>query len=168
MASTLLFTVRSVPAAASRIEQFARSQAEPLDSHTDPGPFLREKSLAFALQQQIACAGIDEHATTSPLLDESFVDQLLISLQYRKRIDPAFGRDVPDGRQRIGFVEHTVEYHGDDTVAKLSVNRLAVVPLSIHAVFQMVHAREVPTIALMRCAILCRCNGEAPPRLLVH
>jgi hypothetical protein len=34
----------------------------------------------------------------------------------------------------------------------------------------MAHAREVPTMALMGCAILRRlgCNGDARPRLLIH
>ena len=54
---------------------------------------LREKLLAFALQEQIARAGIDEHAATSLALDELLVDQLLITLQNRERIDPILGRD---------------------------------------------------------------------------
>src|SRR5207245_4440432 len=52
-----------------------------------------------------------------------------------ERIDPIFGRDIAHGRQRIAFFEHAVEYHGDDTMAKLAVNRLTVVPFTMHPVF---------------------------------
>ncbi len=107
------------------------------------GPFFGKKLLAFALQQQIARAGIDEHAETSLLLDELLVDQLLIALQDRERIDPIFGRDIAHGRQRIAFLEHAVEYHGDDTVAKLAVDRLTVVPLTIHHGFQIAWPSDV-------------------------
>src|SRR5438477_575119 len=85
----------------TRIQQLLRSQAEPLNGRVDPGPFLGEKFLAFALQQQIARAGIDEHAEASPLLDELLVDQLLIGFQNRERIDPILGCDIAHGRQRI-------------------------------------------------------------------
>jgi hypothetical protein len=36
---------------------------------------------------------------------------------------------VEISRPRIAFPEHAVEYHGDDTIAKLPVNGLTVVPL---------------------------------------
>jgi len=100
----------------------------------DPGPFFGKKLLAFALQQQIARTRIDEHAQTSLALDKVLVDQLLIALQNRERIDPIFGRDIAHGRQRVAFVEQTVEYHGDDTIAKLAIDWLTVVPLTIHPV----------------------------------
>ena len=35
----------------------------------------------------------------------------------------------------IAFVEHAVEYHGNDTIAKLSINRLTIVPFTLHPVF---------------------------------
>ena len=114
----------------------SRRQAEPLNGRVDPGPLLREEPLAFALQQQTARAGIDEHAAASLALDELLVDQLLIALQDRERIDPVLGRDRAHGRQRIAFLEHAVEDHGDDTVAKLAVDRLTVVPLTIHHAFE--------------------------------
>ena len=72
---------------------------------------------------------VDEHATTSLRLDQSLVHQLLIALQNGERIDPKFGRDIAHGGQGIAFLEHAVEDHGDDAVAKLAVNRLTVVPL---------------------------------------
>src|SRR5258707_5145496 len=96
---------------------------------------LREKFLAFAFEQQIARAGFDEHPEASPLFDQFLVDQFLIALQNRERIDPIFGRDIAHRRQRIAFVEHAVEYHGDDTIAQLSINRLTVVPFTVHPVF---------------------------------
>src|SRR5260370_581689 len=117
------------------LQQFFRCNTEPLNRFGDLRPFLREKLLAFALQQQIARAGIDEHAATSPGFDKLLVDQFLIALQNRERIDPIFRRDIAHRRQRIAFVEHAVEYHGDDTIAQLSINRLTVVPFTVHSVF---------------------------------
>src|SRR6266508_1025836 len=81
-----------------RFQQFFRCQAEPLDGCVDPGPLLRKKLLAFALQQQIARAGFDEHAATSLRLHKLLVDQLLIALQNRERIEPIFGRNIAHGR----------------------------------------------------------------------
>src|SRR5712692_2986965 len=133
----LLRGIRRRPAACGSIQQFFRCEAEPLNGCVDLGPLVGKKFLAFALQQQIARAGIDEHAATSLTLDKLLVDQLLIALQNRERIDPIFRRDVPHGRQRIAFFEHAVEYHRDDAVTELAVNRLAVVPLKIHSVFQI-------------------------------
>ena len=98
----------------------------------DSGPFFREKFLPFALQQQTACAGIDEHAEATSGFDQPLVHQLLIALQNRERIDPIFGRDVAHRGQRIPFLENSVEYHRDDTVANLAVDRLTVVPLTVH------------------------------------
>src|SRR5205823_5493855 len=132
IASGLLFCGRRFPAGRDSIQQFLRCQPKPLNGCVDPGPLFRKKLPALALQQQIARAGIDEHAATSPALDKLLVDQLLIALQNREGIDPVFGRDIAHGRQRIAFLEYAVEDHGDDTVAKLAVNRLTVVPLSIH------------------------------------
>ncbi len=112
-------------------------QAEPLNGGVDPRPLFRKKLLPFALQQQIARARIDEHATTSLALDQLLVDQLLIALQHRKRIDPIFRRDIAHRGQRIALFEHAVEDHRDHAIAKLAVNRLTVVPLTVHGVFQV-------------------------------
>src|SRR5436305_10696654 len=117
-------------------EQFFRLQPEPLNSCVDPGPLFGKKLLAFALQQQIARAGIDEHATASPGLHKSFVYQLLITLQDRERIDPIFGCHIAHRGQRIAFLENSVEYHRHHAIAKLAINRLTVVPLTVHPVFQ--------------------------------
>src|SRR6266849_7418682 len=142
MASALLLFgfrrcgIRRRPAVCGRIEQFFRLQSEPPNGCIDPGPFFRKKLLAFAPQQQIARARIDEHAATSLTFDQLLVHQLLIALQNREVIDPIFGRDIAHGRQRVAFFEHAVEYHGDDTIAKLTVNWLTVVPLTILSVFQ--------------------------------
>src|ERR1700720_994010 len=106
----------------------------------------REKLLAFALLQQIARAGFDEHAETSLRLDQLLVDQFLIALQNRERIDPILGRNIAHGRQRIPFFEHAVEYHGDDTVTKLAVNRLTVIPFTIHSVFHINHCASYSDI----------------------
>src|SRR6266567_1126876 len=132
------------------IQQFFRFQAEPLNGCVDSGPFFAKKLLPFALQQQIACSGIDEHAETSSGFDKPLVHQLLIALQDRERIDPIFSRDIAHGRQGIAFLEHAVEYHRDHTVAKLAVNRLTVIPRTVHQVFQRALAGDIP---LSFCAL---------------
>ena len=117
------------------IEFFLR-QTKPLNLFRDPRPFFGKKFLAFALQQQIARAGFNEHAEPSLHLDQLFIDHLLISLENGERIDPIFGRDIAHRRQRIAFFEHAVENHMDATIAKLAINRLTIVPFTIHPVFQ--------------------------------
>src|SRR3989442_8050463 len=70
MASALLlFGFRPRPMACASLEQFFRSQAEPLNGCVDPRPLFGEKLLAFALHQQIARARFDEHAEASLRLD---------------------------------------------------------------------------------------------------
>ena len=76
----------------------------------------------------------EAEAEAAPGLDQLLVNELLISLQNRERIDSILGRNIADGRQRIAFIEHAVQYHVDDTIAKLSINRLTVVPFTIHPV----------------------------------
>src|SRR2546426_1126509 len=133
----LLFSLRRRSASPARIQQFFRFQAKPLNGCVDPGPLFAKKLLTFALQQQTACAGIDEHAKASSGLDKPFVHQLLITLQNREWIDPKFGRDIAHRGQRIAFLENSFEYHRDDTVPKLAINRLTVIPLMVHQ-FQIV------------------------------
>src|SRR5256886_15449901 len=138
----LFFSFRLGLAACAILQQFFRLQAEPLNGCVDSGPFFTKKLLPFAPQQQTACAGIDEHAAASSGLDQPLVHQLLIALQNRARSDPIFGRDCAHGGQRIAFLEHSVEYHRDDTIAKLAVNRLTVIPLTVHQDFQITLAKD--------------------------
>src|SRR5260370_914656 len=63
------------------VQEFFRFQAEPLNGCVDPRPFFAKKLQPFALQQQTACAGVDEHAEAASAFDQPFVDQLLIALQ---------------------------------------------------------------------------------------
>src|SRR6266446_807650 len=124
MASALLLSSFRRPVLCGRIQQFFRCQAEPLNGCVDSGPVFGKKLLAFAFEQQIPRAGFDEHAETALLFDQFLVDQFLIGLENRERIDPKFGRDIAHRRQRLAFVEHAVEYHGNDTIPMLAINRL--------------------------------------------
>src|SRR5580700_2274177 len=125
---------RRQPAGCGGTQQFFWCDTESLNGCGDSRPLFCKKLLAFALQKQIARAGFDEHAESSLRFDQLLVDQLLIALQNGERIDSLFGRNIAHRRQWIAFLEHAVEYHGDDTVAKLAVNRLTVVPFTIHPV----------------------------------
>jgi hypothetical protein len=108
-----------------------------------------QKLFAFAFEQQIAGTGFDEHAETSLGFDQLLVDELLIRLQDRERIDPMLGRDITDGRKRVAFVEYAIEYHVDDTIAKLSINRLTVIPLTIHPALQTTFGRGFRDLVLI-------------------
>src|SRR5206468_8177407 len=70
----------------------------------------------------------------STRLDEAFVSQLLVALEDGEGIDPILRRDVPHRGKGIAFLEHAVEDHRDDAVAKLAIDRLAVAPLTVHPV----------------------------------
>src|SRR5260370_31626237 len=108
-------------AVCGRDQQFFRLQAEPLNGGVDPGPFFAKKLLPLALQQQIACPGINEHPAASPGLHQPFVHQLLIPLENRERIDPILGPDIAYRRQRTAFLEHALEDHRYHAVAKPAV-----------------------------------------------
>src|SRR5258708_4086984 len=141
MASALLrcsfCSFRRRQASRVSIEEFFLVQSEPLNGCVDSGPFFRKKLLAFTPQQQIARARIDEHAATSLAFDQLLVHQLLIALQNREVIDPIFGRDIAHGGEGVAFLQNSVDYHRDETRAKLAVNRLTVVPLTVHQVSQI-------------------------------
>src|ERR1043165_9037709 len=131
-ASMQVMTSAILLVAGVAFEQLLRLQAEPLDGLVDPRPLLGQELLALAGQQKIVGAVLDEHAEASLLLDEIVVDELLVGLEDRDRIDAILRPDVAPGRQRIAFLQHAVEDQGDDAVAKLPVDRLAVVPFTVH------------------------------------
>src|SRR5258706_4100475 len=125
-------------------QQVPRKAKTP-DGRLDCGPLLGEKLLALGLEQLVAGAGVDEHAQAAPLLDQLFVDQLLVSLEHRQRIDPRVGGKVADRRQRIALRQQPVEDHRHDPIADLAVDRLTIVPLWVHDPSWMALVRP-PTI----------------------
>src|SRR5215831_9036016 len=127
MASALLCG----PVAGSSVQKILRFETETLNGRAHLGPLLGKKSLAFCLQQQVACAGVDEHAETASLLDELLIGQLLIGFEDGERVDPILRRYGAHRRQGVAFAEHAIEDHGNDAVTKLAVNRLAIVPVAI-------------------------------------
>src|SRR5579864_9075861 len=146
----LLAGFRLPPAVCETIQQFFRFQPKPSDGCIDHGPLFGEKLLALAREQQIARAHIDEHPKSSPLLDQLLVYQLLISLQHREWIHSILGRDRAYGRQRVAFLEHAVEDHRNHTIPKLAVNRLTVVPFSVHPVFQIVLGKDCRSLSALQ------------------
>src|SRR5579859_6515031 len=79
----------------------------------------------------------NEHAETSPLLDQLLVHQVLIALQDSQRVDAILGRNIPHRGQRITFLEYAIEHHRNHAIAKLAINRLTVIPLMIHSLLQI-------------------------------
>src|SRR5436190_1644006 len=143
-------------------EQLFRLQAEPLDGSLNSGPLFGKEPLAFALQQQVARAGIDKHAAAPLGFHKPFVHQLLIALQDRERIHTIVGCDIPHRGQRIAFFEHAVEYHRHHTVAKLAINRLTVIPLTVHEVSRIIYWPATPLSSLLRCRSRRPCMGLSP------
>src|SRR5688572_9638614 len=115
-------------------QELFRTEAKALNVRVDPRPLFTQKLLPLALHQRIARSFIDEHAQTASGLHQTFVRQLLVSLEDRDRIDPVFGRDRAHRRKRIAFLQNSVENHRHHPVANLTVDRLPVVPLTVHPV----------------------------------
>src|SRR6266498_2719587 len=147
MASAFLLFCFRLRSPACAVQQFFRFQSEPLNVFVNPGPFFGEKFLAFALQQQTLCTGIDKHPEASPALNQPLVHQLLIAFQNCKWIDPILGRDIAHGRQGITLLENAVKDHRNHAVAKLAVNRLTVTPLTVHRVSNSL-LRKFPSVTL--------------------
>jgi hypothetical protein len=55
-----------------------------------------------------------------------------------------FGGDIAHRGQGIAFFEQAVEYHMDDTVTKLSINGLIIIPFTIHPVLPTPKAARGP------------------------
>src|SRR6266480_629607 len=79
-----------------RGNKFSPRQTEPLNLRRNAWPFFRQKFLPFAFQQQFARTSFDEHPEAAFHLDQILINQLLISLQHRKRIDPVLSRHIAD------------------------------------------------------------------------
>src|SRR5258706_16315303 len=77
--STLLFL--------AAVQQLFGRESEPANRCVNPRPVFGQKLLALGLHQQIARAGVDVHPAAPLLLYELLVDQLLVSLQNRDRIE---------------------------------------------------------------------------------
>src|SRR5215469_9948505 len=103
-----------------------------MDNAAHPGPLLLEKFLALAFKQQLPRAVSHEHAETSSALDEILVHQFLIPLEDRERIHSIVGRYRAHRWQWIPLLENPLKDHGNHPVAKLAVNRLILIPLTIH------------------------------------
>src|SRR5580692_2645716 len=71
--SLVLGEVRIFGRLAVCAQQLLRVQPQPLDGLLDPGPFFGEKFLALAFHQQVASAGVDEHAASPFGFDQSLV-----------------------------------------------------------------------------------------------
>src|SRR5206468_12353505 len=114
------------------LEELVRAQPEPLDSRLDARPLLVEELLALALQEPRTRAADHQHPEPATRFDEPVVHELLIPLEDREWIHAIFTRNRPHRRQRLAFLEDAVENHRDNAIAQLAINRLTVVPLTIH------------------------------------
>src|SRR5918996_636797 len=126
--------------------QLSLCKTEPLDLFRDPRPFVGEKFLAFAFEQLITRTRFDEHTEAALHLDQVLIDQLLIRFEHGKRIDPELGCDGTHRWQWIAFVEHAIEDHMHASIAKLAIDRLSVIPFTIHP------ALQTPTATKLRAA----------------
>src|SRR5690606_25637634 len=114
------------------VEELAGIEPEPLDGRQDLRPFLLDEAVALELQELPARSLGHEHAATTPLLDQPFLDQLLVALEHRERVQAVLGRHVAHGRERVTVGQHAFENHGDDAVAELPVDRQVLAPFGVH------------------------------------
>ena len=97
-----------------------------------------EKIVTEALQKAIPSAKpVQIVKSDLPGFYQAIVHQLLITLEDRERIDAIFGCDSAYRGQRIALFENAVQNHRDNPVAKLAVNRLTVIPLTVHQGYRL-------------------------------
>jgi len=122
---------RNYPLSAIRFlpQQLLGIESEPLDRRDYARPLLLQETLPFALGKLRARARRDEHAAATSFLDEALVDELLVTLQDRERIEREFRGDVAHGREGVTVGQCPFQDHVHHFVAKLAVDRLTVVPV---------------------------------------
>ena len=96
-------------------------------------PFLVQEPFALSGQQQPPRAVAHVHAPAAAFLDQVLIDQLLVALQHRERIEPVIGGNRPHGGQRVALLERTLENEGDHSIAQLAIDGLVVVPIGVHS-----------------------------------
>src|SRR5882672_2281123 len=133
------FVAVAVGATLGGFEQVGGAEPKAVDCCQDLRPLIFQELLPFVLHQDPARAFGNEHAPTAPLLDQLLVDQLLVALEDRQRIELVFGRYVAHRRQRIAVLQHTLEDHRDHAIPELPIDRLTVIPVRIHAAAFSVH-----------------------------
>ena len=84
-----------------------------------------------SFSRALLAPGRHEHAEAPALFHQPLVDQLLVALEHRQRIEAVLGRHLADGGQRLAFLERALEHHRHHAVAQLAVDRLGVVPLGV-------------------------------------
>src|SRR5258705_178523 len=92
----------------ARFQQFFRRETEPPDGRGEPGPLLGQESPALGFEPRGASPGSAEHPEASLLLHELVIDQLLVGLEDRDRVEPVLGGDRAHRGKRIAFVEDPV------------------------------------------------------------
>src|ERR1044071_5422122 len=114
------------------LQQLLRCQAEPANRCVHARPVLGQKLLALRLQQELARAGVDEHAAAATRLDEPLVDEPLVGLEDRDRIQPVLGGDIPHRGGGIALVPEPVQEQRPGGVANVVVGSLACRPFAVH------------------------------------
>src|SRR6266498_2685185 len=117
-------------------QEFFRAEAESSNCRVNSRPMFGEKFLSFGFHQQTVRTGFDEHAQAAPLLDEFLIYQSLVSLEHSEWIHAVLGCDIPHRWKRVAFFEHAVENHVHNAIAKLAINRLMIIPFTIHSLSQ--------------------------------
>src|SRR5882724_13384387 len=92
-----------------------------------------KESFTLASQEQPARAVAHEHAAATALLDQTFIDQLLVPLQHGEWIEPVVCRDRADGGQWVALLQRTLEDEGNHSIAQLAIDGLVIVPVRVHS-----------------------------------
>ena len=89
-------------------KQFLRGESEPVDDRQNLRPLLVQEPFPLSGQQQPSSTFAHVHAPTAAFFDQVFVDQLLIALQHRQRIEPVIGGNRPHRGQWITLLERAL------------------------------------------------------------
>ena len=114
-------------------EQFLGRKSQPIDDRQDVRPFLVKESFPLAGQEQPARTVAHEHAAAAALLDQAFIDQLLIPFENGEWIEPVVGGDRADGGQWIALLQRTLQDEGNHSITQLAIDGLVVVPVRVHS-----------------------------------
>ena len=118
----------------SFLQQVGRIETQALDGREHARPLVVEEARPLVPHQVAARTGRHEHAAAAFLLDEAFVDQLLVTLETVNGFSVCSAATLRTDGSASPSAERALENHRHDLVAQLAINRLAVVPVRIHEI----------------------------------
>src|SRR5436305_1684479 len=107
-------------------------KTEALDLLGNTRPVFREKFLTLSLDQALVRAAFNKHPEAAFFLDQVFVNQFLIGFKNGEGIYAIIRGHRSHGRKRVFLLQHALENHVHNAIAKLAINGLTVIPFASH------------------------------------